>query len=115
MKNKELYARLSKEQTELYNHLIKNGYSVYIFEQDGDICAEIENYTSGGVDMIVNLLPFNFEELKEYAEDFDIDEEIETRRLDKRYRDAFRISESLKDFETWLAGLKETIERFSKK
>ena len=47
------------------------------------------------------------EQLNDYIENFDIDEEIDLYREDKRYKEAFTIRESLKDFENWLSWLKD--------
>ena len=41
------------------------GFNVDIFEQDNQRCAEIEKWTDGGVDMIINLIPFTKEEFIE--------------------------------------------------
>lgn len=77
------------------------GYSVNLYEQDGETYAELEDYTSGGVDMIINLTPFCLEQFKGYVENFDVDEEIDLHRQDKRYCKAFTISRSVHDFEEW--------------
>ena len=43
----------------------------------------------------------------EYIDNFDIDEEIDIYREDKRYREAFTIRQSLQDFENWIKWLNE--------
>ena len=69
----------------------------------------LETWTNGGVDMII-YLDSNKKSIKEiieeYIDNFDIDEEIDLYREDKRYRENFTIRESLEDFENWLKYLK---------
>lgn len=77
----------------------RNGFIVHSYESDGIECAEIEMWTDGGVDMIINLNPLTKEEFIDYVEKyFDIDEEVKMHWEDKSYRDAFTITQSLKDF-----------------
>ena len=115
MKELELYNVLTDEQKRLYNHLQENDYSVYLFEQDDQICAEVENWTDGGVDMIITLMPFTIDELQNYYDGFDIDDEIDLHRQDERYRAAFRITESVRDFTDWEKELEHVINEFYKK
>lgn len=73
---------------------------------------ELEAWTNGGVDMIIEVDILNndiISELEDYLDNFDIDEEIDMYRQDKRYREAFRITESVKDFEEWVEFIEETI------
>lgn len=73
---------------------------------------ELEAWTNGGVDMIIEVDILNndiISELEDYLDNFDIDEEIDMYRQDKRYREAFRITESVKDFEEWVKFIEETI------
>lgn len=109
MGQQALFSLLKDEQRLLHTHLEDNGYSVSLFEQDGDICAEVENWTNGGVDMIITLMPFDFAELCEWCDSFDIDEEIEIHRQENDYCNAFTIRESVEDFEEWHNNLKATI------
>ena len=77
-----------------------------MFKQDGKQCAEIESWTYGGVDMIIYLEPFIKEEFIKFVDEyFDIDEEIELHRQDERYKQAFTISQSVKDFEKYINNL----------
>lgn len=71
----------------------------------------LETWTNGGVDMIIYLDKNKtiIENLKEYLENFDIDEEIDMYRQDKNYREAFKITESVKDFEQWKKYIKHII------
>lgn len=111
----DLYNVLNDEQKRLYDYLEENGRSVYLFEQDSEICAEIEDWTARGVNMIITLMPFNFDELQNYYEDFDIDEEIDLHRQDERYRKVFRISQSVRDFESWETALEKLICNYNDK
>lgn len=86
----------------------EQGFNVYPFEEDGQPGAEIEKWTDGGVDMIIVLNPFTVESFFEYVDSFDIDEEIETHRYDRRYREAFTIRKSLSDFTAFHRSLKKT-------
>ena len=76
--------------------------------EEGGESAEIETWTKGGVNMIFDLDPFTAEEFKQRVADFDIDEEIDLHREDKRYKAAFTISQSVADFQAfkdYLEGL----------
>ena len=84
--------------SELQNFFEEKNFSVNLFEQDNQQCAEIETWTSGGVDMIINLMPFTPDNFFKYVNDFDIDEEIDLNRQDKRYREVFTITNSVEDF-----------------
>lgn len=109
MTQQQLYMALTDEQKQLSDLLEDNDYRVYLFERDGKICGEVENWTDGGVDMIINLLPFCIEELQDYYDYFDIDDEIDLHRQDERYRKAFRITESVRDFTGWIESLERVI------
>ena len=74
MTQQQLYMALTDEQKQLSDLLEDNDYRVCLFERDGKICGEVENWTDGGVDMIINLLPFCIEELQDYYDYFDIDD-----------------------------------------
>ena len=92
----------------------ENDFLVNTFEQDGQQCAELERWTSGGVDMIATLIPFTKEEFISYVNDFDVDEEIEVNRQDKAYKATFSISQSLADFTEFHDMLKEVVEKLKK-
>ena len=92
----------------------ENDFNVYQFEQDGQQCAELEKWTSGGVDMIATLIPFTKEKFISYVNDFDVDEEIEVNRQDKAYKATFSISQSLADFTEFHDMLKEVVEKLKK-
>lgn len=67
---------------------------------------ELEQWTDGGVDMLIYLNKDSdktlLEQFKDYIEYFDIDEEIDLYRENKQYKSVFTIRQSLNDFETWL-------------
>lgn len=91
-----------------------------IFEEtyaDGKY-LELEAWTNGGVDMIIEVDILNndiISELEDYLDNFDIDEEIDIYRQDKRYREAFRITESVKDFEEWVKFIEKTIKELKER
>lgn len=91
------------------------GFDVNKFEQDNQICAEIEKWTEGGVDMIITLMPFTIEEFIDYVNDFDVDDEIDTHRQDERYKKDFTISQSLKDFKKFQNDLKKVVKKMQSK
>lgn len=105
---------LSKEQTKLKKFLEENEFRVFPFLQDNDIRAYIENWTSGGEDMIITLHPFSFEELKSYIEEYDIDEHIDIMMEDKMYKECFTYRKAVEDQEDWLNNWKDVIELYEK-
>lgn len=105
----ELVDKLTPEQLKFHDYLKKNDRCVYLYEQDGNICAEVENWTEGGVDMIIMLNPFSIEEMQNFYDNFDVDEEICVHREDERYRNNFTIRQSVNDFEEWLNELGDLI------
>lgn len=104
---------LSDEEQKLKDFFEENEFNVYIFEQDDKHCAEVEKWTDGGVDMIITLMPFTKEEFIDYVNDFNIDGEIDLHRQDQRYKDAFTISSSVKDFTDFHNHLKEIVAKLS--
>lgn len=89
------------------------GYITRIGNENGIDCyIEIEKLTNGGVDMIqiidcrddvsnlYNINKIDYK-LKELAQQFDVDEEIDLYRKDETYKKNFTIRESLKDFEQY--------------
>lgn len=100
---------MKKEFKRLKDFFEANGFNVFLTKQDGNQCAEVENWTDGGVDMIIWLNPFTVEEFIKYVDDFDIDSEIETNRQDKTYVANFTITESVRDFESYHNNLKELV------
>ena len=76
---------------------------------------ELESWTNGGVDMFITIDKNSYntllEQLKEFVENFDIDEEIEIYRQDTDYRRNFTIRESITDFENWVDYIEECISK----
>ncbi len=92
----------------------EEGFNVYLFEEEGKTCAEIEKWTNGGVDMIIQLIPFTVAEFIEYINDFDVDKEIDLHRQGVGYKEQFTIRESLKDFTNFHKSLKKTAAKLKK-
>lgn len=86
------------KKTQLKAFFEENDFTVHLTTQDNVICAEIEKWTNGGVDMVIWLNPFTVEEFNRYVNDFDIDDLIDLHRQGQDYKNAFTISQSLKDF-----------------
>lgn len=85
-----------------------------IYEDTDNTELELEDWTGGGVDMLIqiDLKRGNIvEELSDYLNSFDIDEEIDLHRQDERYRNDFKITESVKDFEDWVEYIKNIIKQ----
>lgn len=97
--------------TKKEKNILEKYFSIYESNYSNGVYYELESWTDGGVDMIITLPSSNNktvkEQLNDYIENFDIDEEIDLYREDKRYKEAFTIRESLKDFENWLSWLKD--------
>jgi hypothetical protein len=85
----------------LTDYFESHGFNVNLFENnEGDICAELSKHTNGGVEMLIQLEPFNKNSFIEYVNDFNVDNEIDFyRRNDNKYVEDFTVKESLKDFE----------------
>jgi hypothetical protein len=105
---------MTEEEKKLEDFFIEENFNIYLFEQDGKQCAEIEKWTNGGVDMIFALVPLSKDEFIERVNNFDVDEEIDLHRQDKRYKDAFKITESVKDFTDFHKSLKRTVTKLNK-
>lgn len=84
-----------------------NEFIVHLSEQENVICAEVEKWTDGGVDMIIWLNPFTKEEFNDYAKNFDVDDEVDFHRQDERYKKDFTLTQSLKDFKNFHKYLKK--------
>ena len=78
----------------------------YFDIHENDDSYELENWTDGGVNMIIYISKCNgksvLEQLQEFVRDFDLDEEVDLYRQDKSYKENFTIKESVADFENWL-------------
>lgn len=88
---------------------LKEHFKVYESESQ----FELESWTDGGVDMFIYIDKESYkkvaEQLKEFIDNFDIDDEIDTYRRDKTYCDAFRITDSVKDFEGYVEFLEDVL------
>ncbi len=102
-----------EELTRVFEEELKFG--VHLHEQDGVMGAELEDWTAGGVDMIMWIHPFTPEQFVEIAESFDVDEEIDVHRQAEDYRNAFTHRRSVEDFEQWEERLKNNIETLKEK
>jgi hypothetical protein len=96
---------------QLQSFFEENDFNVHLFEQDMKQYAEVEKWTDGGVDMIFTLCPFNKESFIERVNDFDIDEEIDLHRQAQDYKNAFTITQSVKDFTNFHNHLKEIVSK----
>ena len=94
--------RMTKKEEKI----LKKYFNIYTCKNDDSINYELEQWTDGGVDMIIYIDGTDkktvTEQFIEYVENFDIDEEIDIYRQDKSYREVFTISRSLHDFESWI-------------
>ena len=76
--------------------------------------ADIETWTAGGVNMILCVCPFTIEEFISQADYFDVDEEIDLHRQNRKYKEDFSIRQSLEDFEKYHNRLKKVVEKLKK-
>jgi hypothetical protein len=70
---------------------------------------DLETWTDGGVNMFIHLQPITVEEFINQVDSFDIDEEIDLHREDKRYKNDFTIRQSLDDFTAFQNRLEEIV------
>lgn len=84
--------------------ILKDNFNIY---KDNNNWG-LEAWTNGGVDMFItiNIDKDIVEEFEHYLDSFDIDEEIEIYRESKDYKSAFKITESVEDFENWVNFVK---------
>lgn len=86
--------------------IFKQNFGIY----EDEYFYELEDWTASGVNMLIyldkNEKTSATEQFIRYIDNFDIDEEIDIHRQDKRYRDVFSIRQSLEDFEDWINWLK---------
>ena len=95
--------KINKKQMEI----LEENFKIYEYDDS----YELEMWTNGGVDMFILIYKSEengtlFEQFSDYINCFDIDEEIEIHRQDKRYRENFTIRESVNDFEEWVETIK---------
>ena len=104
----------TKSKAKLKAFFEANDFSVHLFTQDNQECAEVEKWTEGGVDMIMYLQPFTVKSFLNFVEEFSVDEQIDLHRQGKSYTDRFTISQSLKDFTDFHNHLKEVAAELTK-
>jgi hypothetical protein len=95
----ELTTEATRELTRIFEEEL--GFGVHLSEQDGVMGAELEDWTRGGVDMIMWIHPFTPKEFVDVAGSFDVDEQIDLHRQGESYRSAFTCRRSVEDFEEW--------------
>lgn len=84
---------------------------------ENENCFELEQYTDGGVDMIITLLKdddrFNSmtEQFEYYVKGFDVNEEIEVYMQDESYKEAFTYQDAVYDFEDWQEYIERVLDR----
>ena len=99
--------KINKKQREI----LEENFNVEEIEYSNGKYLSLEQWTNGGVDMIIEL---DMKEdlikgLEDYLEGFDIDDEIDLYRESKEYREHFRITESVRDFEDWVEFIENVI------
>ena len=97
---------------ELRNFFEDRDFKVYLFEQDKMNCAEISKHTTGGVEMLITLMPFTKEKFIEYVDGFNVDDEIDLHRQDMAYKQAFTIRRSVEDFTEFHNELKKIVSHY---
>lgn len=118
----------TKKENLILENIIKAieefNFNVELLSENGMINGmEIETWSEGGVDMIHTIYFLdNYQdiynktevkkELDRLYENFDIDEEIDLYRQDKKYKNDFTIRESLEDFEKYHNRLKDLSKNF---
>ncbi len=120
----------TNEEQKIIENIIKT-FDKFGFKANLTICDgvkygfEIEKWTNGGVDMIESIQFDDFrnsynidcieDELKRISLNFSIDDEIDMHREGTDYKNAFTISESLKDFTEYKQDLEELSTYFKDK
>jgi len=106
----------------IFDKIENAGISIYEYKEGKKLCGyELNTYTTGGVNQIVFVdfrdtgkKPKNEKHFKELflerVNSIDIDEEIEMNRQGASYKQAFTLSQALKDFEEWKKNLLELAE-----
>jgi hypothetical protein len=113
--------------TEIIEVFETSDFAVTVYEEQGKECGiEIEGWTCGGVDM-VHMLDFRCkpegdyhgnvmcaysiqEEMRDIADTFDVDNEIDVHREDVSYKADFTYSEAVADFQAWKERLQMVAE-----
>lgn len=91
-----------------------------IYSENRDVDGfEIDDYTDGGVNIIIFIdlrdVEISYEnyvkEFKSYVSDFDIGERIDMYRQDQLYKNNFTIEESVNDFKAYKEKLEEFVSK----
>ena len=102
---------------EIINKIETAEISIHKYKEDKKLCGyELNTYTKGGLNQIVfvdfretNKDPKNADHFRELflerVKSIDVDEEIELNRQDKGYREAFTLTQALKDVKRWKKDL----------
>lgn len=87
--------------------ILEDNFNIY---KDKNIW-DLETWTDGGVNMFINIDINNniINEFESYLENFDIDEEIDIYRQNKKYKEIFTIKNSVNDFENWVNYIEDII------
>lgn len=101
--------KITKKQMEI----LEENFNVDETEYSNGKYLSLEQWTNGGVDMFIEL---DMKEdlikgIENYIENFDIDDEIDLYRESKDYREHFRITESVRDFEDWVEFINDIIKQ----
>ena len=95
------------------------------YKEEGKLCGyELNTYSKGGVNQIV-FLDFRdggnpkkvkdfISEFKSYVKSIDVEEQVDLHRQDVRYKEAFTLKQSLKDFKSWKKDLKVLVSNINK-
>ena len=95
-----------------YRKILEKYFNIYDYKN----YIDLEAWTNGGVDMFITIEKDKdlISQLKDYVENFDIDEEIDLYRENKDYKNNFTIRQSLEDFENWLDFVNNVIRKLER-
>ena len=97
--------------TEKEKEILKENFTIH---EDEDV-IELESYTEGGVNMIIDVYKEDYDNilhaLEDYVSGFEIDEEIDLHRENEDYREQFTIGQSLEDFENYINSVSSIINK----
>lgn len=89
----------------------------YFDVHEDDTTIELESWTNGGVNMIIYINKKDhfgndyLTQLKEFVDNFNIDEEIDLHRESEQYCNDFTITESVEDFTEYINEIKEIVNK----
>lgn len=118
----KITSEIKKEATQLlkdgnYEEFFELFFNVYneVDFGNNEKGFELEMRTDGGVDMLIYIEQANAPtKFVEYVNDFDVDDTIDSYRVDSKYKKEFTIKESLKDFgdfKKWLNQITAIIKK----